>query len=364
MNHLKNLKTHVLCMSIIVLLNTAYLEYSWGQNDSEEKVIPKWFKNNVLWWEENKITSSEVINALEFFWHKEIIQFEPNDTDLEFYSKNFSIEEYNKTILDLKKEFESWEKDLILDQKIIQTISNLNSKGIINKFDSNPPRLSAAIIDVLDQSIPNQSAQQKIQKLLEHAGYEVDVFTSKDTTVEFYKKLPSLNYNFIYIRTHSLEVPELNNTTFLFTGEEYSVEKYFSEQITGQLGKGIPSSNEIPTELGEGSQNNNEGMYFMVSSRFVEQTMLGAFPNSVIIIGGCESAKNEDIASSFFSRGASSFIGWNSPILAGENDRAMLSLFEDILVNNSQIQNSIDSVMEKYESNLKYKTTLEYFSNS
>jgi len=39
---------------------------------------------------------------------------------------------------------------------------------------------------------------------LEKAGYQVDVFTTKDITVDFFKNLPQMNYEFVVIRTHGV----------------------------------------------------------------------------------------------------------------------------------------------------------------
>ena len=60
----------------------------------------------------------------------------------------------------------------------------------------------AAIIDQLHDDIPNILLQQKATELLAAAGYEVDLFTTKDITLDFYKRLPSMNYDLAMIRTH------------------------------------------------------------------------------------------------------------------------------------------------------------------
>jgi len=49
----------------------------------------------------------------------------------------------------------------------------------------------AVIIDQLYQDFPNESFQQNATKLLTDGGYEVDLFTTADITIDFYKELPS-----------------------------------------------------------------------------------------------------------------------------------------------------------------------------
>jgi len=80
-----------------------------------------------------------------------------------------------------------------LELEFIQ-IENLSYDGI--------PR--AAIIDQLHNDKPNKDYQQNVTEYLQTAGYQVDLYTTNDITVDFYKKLPSMNYKFIVFRTHSL----------------------------------------------------------------------------------------------------------------------------------------------------------------
>jgi len=73
----------------------------------------------------------------------------------------------------------------------------------------------AAIIDQLHKDIPNLHFQNKTQTLLEDAGYQVDLFTTEDITVDFYKKLPTMNYKFIVFRTHSIAFGTIENSARL-----------------------------------------------------------------------------------------------------------------------------------------------------
>ena len=73
----------------------------------------------------------------------------------------------------------------------------------------------AVIIDQLHNDISNPVYHNKATSLLTDAGYEVDVYTTDDITVDFYKELPSMNYEFILIRSHSLAVYGKNLKTRL-----------------------------------------------------------------------------------------------------------------------------------------------------
>ncbi len=174
-----------------------------------------------------------------------------------------------------------------------------------------------------------------------------------------------MNYKFIYLRTHSLEVAKLENATFLFTGEKYDVNKYILEQLSGQVRKAIPINDQLPDEMIQNATLYEESMYFTIGSKLMDELMIGKFPQTVIIIGGCETLRSKDMAKSLLSRGASSVIGWDRSINSIENDRVMLALLEEILINKIGFNDAIISVMEEFGPNLAYSSKLHHaFSRS
>jgi len=263
----------------------------------------------------------------------------------------------------VKNIFVFWEEGLISDSEVANAIKFLIEANIITSTSSpdKQPRQLAAIIDQLHDSIPNKSFQQKALEYLENAGYDVDVYTTEDITVDFYKKLPSMNYKFIYIRTHSLEeVTKLQNSTFLFTGEKYNVTKYIREQLSGQVARGIPIYEQELMELQESNELSEDKMYFVVGSKMINELMVGKFPQTVIVIGGCESIRSLDLAESLVFRGASVVIGWDRTIGSMENDLVMLALLEEVLINKIGIHDGIVSVMQEFGQDLQYSSKLNY----
>ena len=89
----------------------------------------------------------------------------------------------------------------------------------------------ALIIDQLYDDMPNSYFHERATEYLEMGGYETDIVTTKDITVDFYKELPNMNYKYIVIRTHGAESID---DVVLFTGERYDEENYISEQLFGQ----------------------------------------------------------------------------------------------------------------------------------
>jgi len=61
---------------------------------------------------------------------------------------------------------------------------------------------------------------------------------------------------------------------------------------------------------------------------------------------------------SLILRGASSVVGWDRSINSLENDRVMLALLEEVLINKIGIHDAINSVIEEYGSDLQYSSKL------
>jgi len=225
---------------------------------------------------------------------------------------------------------------------------------IVEQLDSK----KAVIIDQLYRDLPNSNYHNKTIYYLTEAGYDVDLYTTEDITVDFYKELPSMDYEFIVIRSHSLAIYGDKPSSWLFTGEMYSDEKHTFETMAGQLSPGVPFL--ITQELEEVMSYSEAAKkrHFMIGSKFVDEKMEGKFPGSVIILGGCETLTYPFLADSFIKRGASSIVGWNDLVEYRDNDRVTIALLNEILINGLEINDAVESVMEKYmknKSNIKLK---------
>jgi len=245
----------------------------------------------------------------------------------------------------------------------IQEIKDEPKSTPVSKIESNQStQLRAVIIDQLHDEIPNVDLQDNATRMLEDAGYKVDLFTTKDVTVEFYKNLPSMNYNFILIRTHGGEDLSDDNPTFLFTGEKYSQEKYTFEQISREVGYGIPIYSEEFEELKESDPDIFDKAYFTVGAKMVKDGMKGNFPDSIILVGGCESARSHDLMESMIRRGAGSVLGWGQTIRSLDNDKAMISFLEETLVNKVTLYDAVEKINQELVPEFKYPATLKLFN--
>jgi len=240
-----------------------------------------------------------------------------------------------------------------------------------------PPK--AAIIDQLYDEMPNEYFHQEATTYLEAAGYEVDIFTTKDVTLELYKTLPEKNYKIVVVRTHGVTDPG-NEKSLLFLGERYSEDQYITEQLLGNVEKATPflelnfaqndeeSSQWVivndtyrymktPAKVTEKTSDE----YFAIGPKFVNDVMSGEFSDTVFFLGGCSTAKNPSLANSLISRGASFVVGWDDTTSSGDNDRFTLMFLKETLVNKMEEQQAVDYIMERYGmfkhqyySNLKY----------
>lgn len=239
-----------------------------------------------------------------------------------------------------------------------------------------PPR--AAIIDQLHYDIPSKYFQDQALEYLETAGYEVEIFTTEQLTVDFYKKLPTMNYELIVFRSHAIGNNALDpldkEKVSLFTGEKYRDDKYISEQLAGQISKGAPymsSAVDLSANLPEMSNSNQTSLeivlplelvdesnpYFLIGSKYVDEVMEGKFPNSLVILGGCSTLSKPTLADSFINRGASSVIGWDDLVGSVNNDQTMLAFLESYLIDEMEIQDAVEDAMTKSYQGTHYKAT-------
>ena len=253
-----------------------------------------------------------------------------------------------------------------------------NKNSIISAYEGIP---KAAIIDQLYDDVPRDWFHQQATEYLEAAGYQVDIFTTKDVTVDLFKNLPSMNYKLIIVRTHGVAEKNIESVT-LFTGERYRTDKYISEQLLGLVKKGTPLYRAtFPVQLTDSSEWNiendtyrsisvqahpniqSEDVYFLITPKLVDDIMVGQFPGTVFFLGGCSTMKNPSMASSLIARGASAVVGWDDTVGDYENDIIMIDVLRQYLINDSELKEAVKLVMENYEwGDPMYNATFKYYS--
>ena len=228
-----------------------------------------------------------------------------------------------------------------------------------DNFSFSKPK--AAIIDMLYSKLPNVDFEKTAIKDLQDAGYQVDVYKTSNSTVELYKKLPSMNYKYIVFRTHGLHHGDIEPSASIFSGEVYTLNKYFNEQMSGEVGKAVTLTHaEIIARGGWAGLNNQT--YFTIGSKFVDNSMVGKFPDSVILIAGCDALSNDDLAKSLVAKGASDVIGWNNLVAADDNDKMILKVLTEITENKQTPENATKIVMANFTSKSSFGGKLVHYS--
>ncbi len=218
----------------------------------------------------------------------------------------------------------------------------------------------AVIIDQLFQDFPNESFQQNATKILTDGGYEVDLFTTADITIDFYKELPTMDYEFIVLRSHSLAIYGNKPSSWIFTGEKYEAGRYTQEQLSGMLSPGVPFRQGQISQMTQGDAKSER--LFMIGSKMIDKMMVGQFPGTQIILGGCDTMSQVYLAEALVKRGASSVVGWNGLVELRDNDAVMLSLLDDIFNGNLEMGDAVEKVMNDYKGKTYYGTKLKHFT--
>ena len=194
-------------------------------------------------------------------------------------------------------------------------------------MDGSPPGPKrAVIVDQLSLTQPNPDFAASATSLLRRAGYVVEYFSGEEVTVDFYRDLPTHDYDLIILRVHSAITKEIDAATGeetmeeyvgLFTGEPYDETKYEEEQM-GRLGKAGYYEGAPPL--------------FGIAPKFIEYSMRGGFNNALIVMMGCDGLRSQRTAQAFLNKGARAFVSWDKPVSGSHTDAASLRLLEKLVV--------------------------------
>jgi hypothetical protein len=203
----------------------------------------------------------------------------------------------------------------------------------------------AAIIDQLGKDFPNTEFNETVASLLENNGFNVSYHRSESVNVTFYKELAKYNYGIIILRAHSA-LRKGETIVDFFTSEEYSEDKYVSEQDNGLLTRGYYSWE--PNKF-----------YFAVTPKFIEN-LEGSFPKSIIIAMGCNSLNETciEMANAFINKGAKAYIGWTGLVDSSHTDSETIKLLRRLLDENQTITDAVSKASPDWQyyppSEMKY----------
>jgi hypothetical protein len=217
-----------------------------------------------------------------------------------------------------------------------------------------PTGVKAAIVDQLYSLHPKPEFVTEMTTLLENSGFKVDLYQGKEINVKFYRELPKKGYRLIIFRAHSgllarSETPEVlaEETTFLFTDEAYSEQKYVLEQLQDQM---------VPAEMTQ-----DYPRVFAVNSRFITGSMEGTFNHTAVVMMGCSTLCLDDMAAAFLLKGASTYIGWDRFVSISHADEAALYLVQKLCSDKLTVAAAVATTMTDKGPDPTFDTILNYY---
>lgn len=204
----------------------------------------------------------------------------------------------------------------------------------------------AAIVDQLSLTQPNPTFVETTTDLLEQAGYTVDYYPGEEVTVEFYRYLPTWGHDLIIFRVHSAQGREdgqLADWVTLFTADSYDATWYVSEQAQHRL------SRVSYQEYGP--------KYFGIMPGFIKSTMEADFPDTTMIIMGCDGLRSDKIAEAFVERGAKAVVAWDGLVSSTHTDTATERLLQHLVTEELPLKEAIAQTMAEVGPDPVYDST-------
>jgi len=207
----------------------------------------------------------------------------------------------------------------------------------------------AAIVDQLYVHSPNQAFIDATGKLMQQAGFAIDLYTQDSVTVGLYGTLPSRGYELIVFRVHAgVNQQMTGHPVGLYTTETYSELGYPQEQLADLVG------------MGRGFDG-NDTVVFAVTPKYIEERSAASYPGTMIILMGCYGLFSQDLPQAFIERGASVVIGWDKLVGVDRTDNATLILLRYLLQEKLSVSNSVKATMKEIGPDPEYKSVLGYY---
>ncbi len=211
--------------------------------------------------------------------------------------------------------------------------------------------LSAAIIDQLGMSQANETFIEETTALLNEAGFAVvDYYEWEFVTVDFYRNLPTHDYNLIILRAHSAAFNPERRVLDFFTSEPYNKGKYVGDQLKDRV-RAVAFE---PYEDGD-------PVYFGITADFVRSSMKGEFHDTTFIMMGCDGMKYDDMAKAFIEKGADIYIGWNQLVSASHTDQSTVDLLRRFVVEGQTIEEAIAGTTDELGADPNWQSVLSYY---
>jgi hypothetical protein len=174
-------------------------------------------------------------------------------------------------------------------------------------------------------------------------GYIFDAVLGEEVTVEYLRRLPA-GYDLVILRGHSTVNGDM---VWLFTGEEYSKDRYVLEQLADEVHPARPSM---------GSRR-----LFAVGADYVNHFMKDRFRGSTVLVMGCDGVRATDLAQAFIDNGADLYVSWDGPVSLEHTDHAFTCLLGAMVEDGVSPEEAAAYAMDAVGPDPEYNSTLSCF---
>jgi len=177
----------------------------------------------------------------------------------------------------------------------------------------------AVLIDSLSQTDPDPLFINNVTQTLTGAGYSVDYYGPSQVTVDLFRSLPLMGYSILIFRTHTATGASAPPGQNIVTHQSYTTSQYSLEQLANLVTEAVVRPGD---------------KFFAVSPSFIKDEALGVggFHGALIIQMGCSTLQaRPDLATAFFERGASTFVGWNGVVSSYYTDLSTESFLSSLM---------------------------------
>lgn len=227
----------------------------------------------------------------------------------------------------------------ILRRSILVLVFFLSITALI--YHNASSQKSAIIIDTISDE--SEFKTQSI-RVLTKSGYYVKYLSGEQVTVEFLKNIPKSQEIYIW-RVHSTNI---NNRTWIFTGEKYQTNSYPLLQLTDMIHRARPS-------LGS-------AYYFVVSPEFIQQYNPDGFRDGIILMMGCDGLSKTDLAQVFCVEGAAIYVSWDGNVCLQHTDQAFLAVLKSLCIGKQPIIESVEDAKTRVGPDPVYYSSLAYYT--
>ena len=221
----------------------------------------------------------------------------------------------------------------------INPLAGIGSSCGMRNSSSQVSEKRIAVLDQVSSSYPDPAFVAEMGSLAQKKGYRLDYYPPEAVTVSLFVDLPERAYTMIILRTHAS-----NPIPIIATGEKYSERGHLIDQLLDNLG-----AVEVDGKVS-----------YYVSSKFITRVMCGRLPGTIVLAMGCSVLVRPEMAQAFVSKGASTFVGWDSPVTVSHTDAAFVELAGLLLAGNG-IRWSVNQVMEDQGPDPIYGARMVYY---